>query len=124
MLLYLDRMCQCALHAVIWSHIGSLMRFIAAEPRSTCRTFIPLSVSLWTDLANLAFEGVGLAGFKSRANAFLLAFIAISCSIPSIVFYYFSLSLLPVYRLVLWGWDLWTDRVYITPSQPCTADCF
>ena len=37
------------------------------------RTFIPLSVSLWNDLANPVFDGVGLAGFKSRANAFLLA---------------------------------------------------
>ena len=37
------------------------------------RTFFPLSVSLWNDLANPVFDGVGLAGFKSRANAFLLA---------------------------------------------------
>ena len=37
------------------------------------RTFIPLSVSLWNDLANPVFDGVGLAGFKSRANAFLSA---------------------------------------------------
>ena len=33
-------------------------------------------------------------------------------------------SFLPVYRLVLWGWRLRTDRVYITLSQPCTADLF
>ena len=37
------------------------------------RTFIPLSVSLWNDLANPVFDGVGLTGFKSRANAFLSA---------------------------------------------------
>ena len=37
------------------------------------RTFIPFSVSLWKDLANSVFDGVGLAGFKSRANASLLA---------------------------------------------------
>ena len=37
------------------------------------RTFIPLSVSLWNDLANPVFDGVGLACFKSRANVFLLA---------------------------------------------------
>ena len=37
------------------------------------RTFIPFSVSLWNDLANLVFDAVGLAGFKSRANASLLA---------------------------------------------------
>ena len=38
-----------------------------------CRTFIPLSVSLWNDLVYPVFDGVGLAGFKSRSNAFLLA---------------------------------------------------
>ena len=37
------------------------------------RTFISFSVSLWNDLANPVFDGVGLAGFKSRANASLLA---------------------------------------------------
>ena len=35
-------------------------------------TFIPQSVFLWNDLANPVVYGVGLAGFKSRANAFLL----------------------------------------------------
>ena len=38
-----------------------------------CRTFILLSVSLWNGLDDPVFDGVGLAGFKSRANAFLLA---------------------------------------------------
>ena len=37
------------------------------------RTFIPLSVSLWNDLGDPEFDGVGLAGFKRRVNAFLLA---------------------------------------------------
>ena len=36
------------------------------------RTFIPLSVSQWNDLSDV-FDDVGLVGFKSRANAFLLA---------------------------------------------------
>ena len=36
-------------------------------------TFIPLLLSLWNDLSYPVFDGVGLAGFKSRANAFLLA---------------------------------------------------
>ena len=37
------------------------------------RTFVPLSVSLWNDLSDPVFDGVGLALFKNRANAFLLA---------------------------------------------------
>ena len=41
--------------------------------QSDSRTFGHLSMSLWNDLADLIFDGVGLAGFKSRANTFLLA---------------------------------------------------
>ena len=37
------------------------------------RTFVPLSVYLWNGLSDPVFHGMGLAGFKSRANAFLLA---------------------------------------------------
>ena len=37
------------------------------------RIFIPVSVSLWNDLTNPLFDGVGLAGFKIRAIASLLA---------------------------------------------------
>ena len=52
-------------------------RYTYAPPRCRTsqyrRTFIPLSVSLWNDLANAVFDGVGLAGFKRRANACLLA---------------------------------------------------
>ena len=36
------------------------------------RTFIPISVSLWKDRVDPVFDGVGLAGFKNRFNAFLL----------------------------------------------------
>ena len=43
-------------------------------------------------------------------------FISLSCSIRTILFYSFSLSLVSVYGLVLWGWGLRTDRVYITVS--------
>ena len=39
------------------------------------RSFVPLSVSLWNDLSDRShvFDGVGLAGFKSRAISFQLA---------------------------------------------------
>ena len=52
-------------------------RYTFALPRCRTsqysRTFILLLVSLLNDLANPVFDGVGLAGFKSRANAFLFA---------------------------------------------------
>ena len=37
------------------------------------RTFVLLAVSLWNNHADPIFDGVELAGFKSTANAFLLA---------------------------------------------------
>ena len=66
-------------YVLAWVTRGALVahRYIYALPRCRTlqysRTFIPLSVSLWNDLANPVFDGVGLAGFKSRANASLLA---------------------------------------------------
>ena len=52
-------------------------RYTYALPRCRTlqysRTFIPFSVSLWNNLANPVFDGVGLAGFKNKANASLLA---------------------------------------------------
>ena len=63
----------------VWVTRGAMIahRFTYASPRCRIsqyrRTFIPLSVSLWNDLSDPVFDGVGLAGFKSRANAFLLA---------------------------------------------------
>ena len=35
LVLYLCRMCQCGLHAVLWSHIDTLTHRLAAEPCST-----------------------------------------------------------------------------------------
>ena len=61
-----------------WVTRGALVahRCTYAPPRCRTlqysRTFIPFSVSLWNDLANSVFDGVGLTGFKSRANASLL----------------------------------------------------
>ena len=64
------------------------------------RTFIPFSVSLWNNLASLGIQWCGTGRFQEQGQCF---FIDLSCSIPTIVFYCFSLSLLSVYRLVLWG---------------------
>ena len=41
----LDCTCQCWLHAVLCSHIGILMRRLAAEPRSTTPLLLPLKLS-------------------------------------------------------------------------------
>ena len=73
-------------------------RYIYASPRCRTsqysRTFILLSVSLWNDLANPVFDGVGLAGFKSRVNVFLLTYAAISLLQSSTIFpFFFCLSM-------------------------------
>ena len=68
-MLYLGRMCLSGLHVVLWSHIGFLAHLLAAEPRSTAGILL---VTL-NDLGDPVFDGVGLAGFKRRATACLLA---------------------------------------------------
>ena len=37
------------------------------------RSFVPLLASLWNDLSDPVLDYVGLEGFRSRANDFLLA---------------------------------------------------
>ena len=101
-------------------------RYTYAPPRCRTtqyrRTFVPLSVSLWNDLANPVFDFYGTGGFQEQGQC---SFIGLSSSVPTIiVFYSSSLSLLSFYRLMLCGWGLHTDRVYITLSQPFTADLF
>ena len=120
MVLYLDRMCQQGLYAVLWWHIGTLMHRLPAEPCSTARLLFTSRCPSGTIL--LIPYSMVWDWRVSRAGPML--FIGLSYSIPTIVFYSFSLSLLSVYRLVLWGWGLWTDRVYITFSQPCTPAFF
>ena len=114
-----DRMCQCGLHAVPWSHICILMRRLAAEHRSTAGLLFTSQCPSGTILQS----PYSVWDWRvSRAGP--MFFIGLGCSIPTIVFYYLALSLLSIHRFVLWGWGLRTDRVYITLSQPCTADLF
>ena len=118
MVLYLDRMCQCGLHAVLWSHIGTLMHRLAAEPCSTAGLLLtsrcPFGTILLTSFSMVWNWRV------SRAGSMLLYWSKLLYPYYSLLL--FSISLLSVYRLVLWGWGLQTDRVYITLYQPCTAN--
>ena len=45
----------------------------SAPPRCRTSQYRRSFVPLWNDLSDPVFDGVELAGFKSRANAFLLA---------------------------------------------------
>ena len=88
----------------VWVTRGALVahQYTYAPPRCRTsqyrRTIIHLSISLWNYLAPV-FDGVGLAGFKSMVNAFLLDWAALS----PFVLYCFSVVLLSVYRLVYCG---------------------
>ena len=120
MVLYVDHMCQSGLHAVLWSHIGTLMHRLDAEPCST----VGLLFSFWCPSGTILLPAYSMVWYWRVTRAGQCFFIGPSCSFPTIVFYSFFLSLLSVYRLVLRGWGLRTDRVYITLSQPCTVDLF
>ena len=67
-------------------------RYFHAPPRyrtSQYRmTFILHSVSLWNDLVSTVFDGVGLADFKSRTNAFLLASPSLSLQWTYTIFHF------------------------------------
>ena len=84
------------------------------------RTFIPFSVSLGNNLANPVFNGVGLAGLKSRANAFYW---------PKLLYPYYSLLLFLYFFFFLSiGWYCGPGVLglirCISLSQPFTADLF
>ena len=80
---------QCGLHVALWSHIGILMRLLAAEPRSTAGVLFP-SVPIWNSLADLVLNSVRLVGFKSRANTY--------CSLP---FLFCCLLVFTIYKQLL-----------------------
>ena len=97
---YLYRMCQCVLLAMLRLHMGALMRRFAAESRSSVGLLLPsLCPSGMILLTPYSMEWDWRV---SRAWPMLSYWP--NCSIPSMVFYYFSLSLQSVNRLVLYGW--------------------
>ena len=68
----LYRMCRRALVVVLGLLIDTRLRL---DPRWKTsqyrRTFVPISVSLWNNVSDPVFDGVGLASSNSRANVFL-----------------------------------------------------
>ena len=62
----------CVTHGALVAHRHSFVN-LHCRTSQYHRTFVPISVSLWNDLSDPMFDGVGLASFKSRTNAFLLA---------------------------------------------------
>ena len=117
--LYLCLMCQSGFHAVLSSHIGILMCLPAAEPRSIAGLLFSsqyLSGMIWLTPYLMVLDWR-----VSRAGP--MPFCWPSCS-HLFCLQLFSLSLLFLYRLVVWGWGLWTDRVSISLSRPFIANLF
>ena len=106
----LQQFCVCCIRSGVTRCTLLMMRYLVrmclAVAQDVCSSLIvPLKRS-----CRPRIRWCGTGGFQEQRQCF---FIGLSCSIPTIVFFYFSLSLLPVYWLVLWGWDLRTDRVYL-----------
>ena len=101
------------------SHIGSLMRLLAAEPRSIAGLLLPCQYLCGTILVTPC--SMVWCWRVSRAGP--MPFYWPSCSLTFCLLL-FSLSLLSFCGLVLWGWGLRTDRVLIALSQPCIANLF
>ena len=116
--LFLCRICRCGLHAALWSHIGALMRLLAAEHRSITGLLFPCQCLCGKILVTTCSR---VWDRFSRAGP--MPFYYHSCSL-TFCFLLFSVSLLSFYGLVLWGWGLRTDSVLIALSQTCIANLF
>ena len=120
MVLYLDRMCQSKVHAVLWSHIGTLIHHLAAEPCSTAGLLFPARCPSGTIL--LTPYSMVWDWRVSRAMPMLLYW-------PKLLYPYYSLLLFfPFLFFLSIGWYCGAGFFgligCIPLSQPCTADLF
>ena len=99
MVLCLDHMCQCRLHAVLWSHIGTLMHCLVAEPRSMAGLLFPsrcLSGTILQTPYSMVFDWL-----VSRTGPMLFY-------LPKLLYPYYSLLLFFSFLFFLSiGWYYW-----------------
>ena len=115
MVLYLSLMCQYVLHAMLWSHIGTLPRLLAAEPRSPSELLLTCQYLCGTILVT----PYSMEWDWQVSRAMPMHFCWPSCLLPFCL-QLISLSLLSLYGLVLLGCDLRTARVLIAlPAVHC-----
>ena len=89
-------------HRYTYLYTASLQN-IAVQQDFYSTLGVPLERSCWPRIRRC-----GTGGFQEQGQCF---FIGLSSSVSTMILYSFSLSLISVYRLVLWGWGLRTDRV-------------
>ena len=80
------------------------------------RTFVPLSVSLWNDLSDPVFDGVGLAG--TTAEPMLSCWHNLLILLCILLFYLLLPSMGWLYGVGVFG----PQPHFLTLSRPCTAD--
>ena len=101
------------------AHRYTIMRLPAAEPDSIAGLLFPsqyLSGTIWLTPYSMVWDWR-----VSRAGP--MPFYWPRCSLLFCL-QLFSISLLFLYRLVVWCWGLRTDRVSISLSRPCIANLF
>ena len=101
-----DLMWLCVLYAVLWSIAVLWSR--CCKTSKYHRTFILLSVSLWNNLGEPVFDGVGLADFKGSVEAFLLA-------LPLSLF--LSTTVFPFSPFILWVDNFFLIRWFLTATS-------
>ena len=104
MVLYLDRMCQCGLHAVLWLHIDTLMLRLAAEPRSI----------VWLLFLSECPSGTiwcGTGGFQEQGQCFLYW--------PKLLYSYYTLS--TIFTLLFFQFIGWYYGAGVFGLIGCTS---
>ena len=111
MALNLCSMCQCGLYSVLWPHIGIRMRLLVAGRRSPAGLLFPSHGTILLTLYSIACDWL-----VWRAGPMLFYWPTLLASILSSTVFHFSSS---SDRFALWGFGLWTDRVWtLSPSLP------
>ena len=78
---------------------------------------VVVHLTSWTDVPDLVRVAVVAPGNSDHSS--LSEVISMVQAVPNI-----CVSMKIFLKHILWGRGLQTDRVYITLSQPCTADLF
>ena len=104
---------------VLWLHIGTLMRLLAAEPRCTGIILFPCHYLCGT----IMVTPYSMVWDWRVSRAGPMPFYWPSCSLPFCLLLFF-VSLVSFYGLALCGYGLRTDRLLIALSQPYNAYLF
>ena len=110
-LLYLHVSKVCLMHPGYTRYVDRTSVYLCASPLQNLAVphdfYSPLSISLErSGLPDIRWCGIGW--FREQVQCLFVGLVALSLFLSSTI----SLSLLFLYRLVVWGWGLWTDRAF------------